>query len=197
MPVLIERQTNNLELEKLLDRARAETTNLVQKMFREGAYFTHMGSELYIGDLPHKLLHGYQQQYDQGRVVSCLPVDIESAHQPSKSQPEIHIIPSGSNKRLAYRIDRRHRNTGFLLLYGIDNDGKPIIEGLHQGSHGVLLGIREYVKNGIFKNAQIDPVMFPPVRMIGQALFDMAKNEGLGEISSAVEKLRKSSSRTV
>lgn len=174
------------ELNKLkLEMVRENVRGTLETIFKEGAMISHDGKKTYYNFNPQDLPPESLEDYNKGKIASCLPQEANIKHEgvhPSR----LHVIPPDSDKKLTYDYGK-NASIHIRLLLGLDESGNPITESLWSNSSAIT-AFKELTRNKLLSK-DLDPSDYKPKTITNELLRDIA-DTGLGEYNRAIEKLR-------
>lgn len=179
------------------EQVKFQTTKLVADLLHQGGIVIHTGVMVKPGVGINGRLSNpdLQKRSEKGMIVHCTPFDLPERYITPGGAARIHIIPPHVDSHLVYeRVRGRRGNPDsvyFSLLYGLDEDGRPIEERVvGSGADSILPGLKEFVQKTIVEPAGFQAKVVSPRNLVANALLNIAMKNEFGEYKDAINRLQ-------
>jgi len=179
------------------EELKLQTTKLIGDLLHQGGIVIHTGVMVEPGVGVNGRLSNpdLQERSEKGMIVHCTPFDLPERYITPGGSARIHIIPPHVDSHLVYERARGRRGNPdsvyFSLLYGLDEEGRPIEERVEGGGvDSILPGLTVFVQKTIVESAGFQATVVSPRNLVKNALLNIAMTNGLGEYKDAMNRLQ-------
>ncbi len=164
-------------------------------VFMHGAAITSFGILQYPSILEYdkgNMNQNNMDLYNQGRIITVRPDEINADVTDSSHPPIIYLIPPGSVNRLVIKEHfrgKRKLQPSIMLYHGMDDSNKPITDSVTGSFHlmeGLKLAVLQKMRDhNIEPKSTLDRA---PKTIAKEALINIAFSMGLGNIDEVIKK---------
>jgi hypothetical protein len=172
------------------DLLRENLGGTLHTIFESGAAVSQDGNSVYYAVNDLKFPDKEQALFDQGRIFSILPQNLNILVSPNSSvTSKLHVIPPDSLRHLTFHVGKRGGISNYLL-HGVDEKGHAIVDYLGN-DHGVDAALKALARKRMI-GLGIDPTTFRPGQVVRELLLGFANQPlgGLGEHYQAIDRMR-------